>query len=181
MNLLGVRIKIRPTRHEDLPFLQGLWNDGSVMRFQGYPEGMHATDEDMERWWHTLEQARRGERGMASLPSPHAIIETIDGTPIGELTYTLDGKGRASIDMKLCPSYWKQGYATEAVKVIMRELFATTGVKRILAEPAPENTAARQLLERTGFHPAPTENHPHRWECERADFAQVAGSSANVA
>lgn len=83
MSLLGLRIRIRPTRHEDLPFLQALWNDGSVMRYQGYPDGMHASAADMERWWETT---RRVYRGLASLPSPHAIIETVEGTPLGELT-----------------------------------------------------------------------------------------------
>ena len=178
MNLLGSRVRIRPTRHEDLPFLQALWNDGSVMRFQGYPEGMHATGEDMERWWGTLQRARQAHHDLAALPSPHAIVELTDGTPIGELTYSLDAKQRASIDMKLCQAYWRKGYAAETMTLVMREFFATTGVKRMIAEPAPENVPARRLMERLGFHPAPTENHPNRWECERTDFADAISHAA---
>lgn len=93
----------------------------------------------------------------------------------------LDAKERASIDLKLAPRYWKQGYGIEAMRVIMRELFATTAVKKIIIEPSPDNTAARRLLEHNGFHPAPTENHPGRWECERQNFAGVAAAPSDAA
>jgi len=181
MSLLGPRIRIRPVRREDLPFLQALWNDGSVMRYQGYPDGMHVSEADMERWWQTMQTLRQAHRGLAALPSSHAIIETIDGTPLGELTYSLDAKGRASIDLKLSPSCWKQGYAAEALRVFMRELFAATEVRKVIVEPLPDNDPARRLLERNGFHPAPTENHPNRWECERLDFSHALASSENAA
>lgn len=178
MNLLSQRIRIRPARHEDLPFLQTLWNDGAVMRYQGYSDGMHASEADMERWWQTAQHAHRG---IETLPMPHAIIETIDGAPLGELSYALDAKGRASIDVKMSPACWKKGYAAEALRVFLRELFATAGVKKIIVEPSPDNTAALRLLERNGFHAVPTENHPHRWECERQDFADAVAGTENAA
>jgi len=178
MSLMGLRIRIRPTRHEDLPFLQELWNDGTVMRYQGYPHGLHATEADMERWWQT---AQRSRNSLSSLPAPHAIIETIGGMPLGELTYSLDAQGRASIDLKLAPPHWKRGYGREATRIFIREVFATTGIKKIIVEPSPDNESARRLLQQNGFHPAPTENHPDRWECERQDFAQTAARSASAA
>ena len=178
MSLLGLRIRIRPVCHEDLPFLQALWNDGTAMRFHGYPEGMRATEEDMERWWQSLQRAQQAHHGLAALPSPHALIETTEGAPIGELTYALDAKQRASIDLKLSPACWKQGYALEALRIVMRELFATTGTQRVIAAPAPDNAPARRLLEKLGFHFAPTENHPHRWACDRQDFAATMENTA---
>jgi len=178
MSLMGLRIRIRPTRHEDLPFLQELWNDGAVMRYQGYPHGLHITGADMERWWQT---AGRSRGSLSSLPTPHAIIETIGGAPLGEITYSLDAQGRASIDLKLAPRHWKQGYGLEATRVFMREVFATTGVKKIIVEPSPDNEPALRLLRQNCFHPAPTENHPDRWECERRDFAHTIASSAAAA
>jgi len=178
MNLLGQRIRIRPARHEDLPFLQALWNDGAVMRYQGYPDGMHASEADMERWWLTAQNAHRG---IETLLTPHAIIETIDGAPLGELSYAIDAKDRASIDVKMSPACWKKGYAAEALRVFLRELFATTGVKKIIVEPSPDNAAALKLLERNGFHAAPTENHPNRWECERQNFADAITGAENAA
>lgn len=178
MNLLGQRIRIRPARHEDLPFLQALWNDGAIMRYQGYPDGMHASLADMERWWQTAQHARRG---ISSLPTPHAIIETIGGAPLGELSYAIDAKNRAIIDIKISPACQRQGYAAEALNVFLHELFATAGVKKVIVEPSPDNIAARKLLARVGFHPAPTENHPNRWECARQDFADAVADTQNAA
>ena len=178
MNLLGQRIRIRPARHEDLPFLQALWNDGAVMRYQGYPDGMHASEADMERWWQTAQHAHRG---IPSLPTPHAIIETVDGAPLGELSYAIDAKSRAILDIKMSPACQQKGYAAEALRVFLHELFATAGVTRIIVEPSPENAAARRLLARTGFLPAPTENHPYRWECEPQDFADAVAGTENAA
>ena len=171
MNVLGPRIRIRPTRHEDLPFLQSLWNDGTVMRYKGYPHGMHVSEAGMERWWCTTPQSHRSDISLSSLATPHGLIELLDGTPIGELTYSIDAHRRAGIDLKLAADYWGRGLATETLTIAIREIFATTAVTTMLVEPSSENVAAHRLYRRCGFHPAPTENHPDRWECTRADFA----------
>lgn len=171
MNVLGPRIRIRPTRHEDLTFLQALWNDGTVMRYKGYPSGMHVTEECMERWWATTPQSHQSDVSLSSLATPHCMIELLDGTPIGEFTYAIDAHQRASVDLKLAQTYWGKGYATEALTIALRELFSTGSVTKVLVEPMAENAAACQLYRRVGFRAAPTENHPDRWECTRQDFA----------
>ncbi len=178
MALLGERIRIRPAGEDDLPFLQALWNDGAVMRYQGYPEGMHASDEDMRRWWKSAQQADAAHGGLPALPAPHAVLELMDGTRIGELTYSLDARQRARLDLKLAAGYCGQGYATEAMRVMLRELFATTPITAAISEPAAGHERAHRLLQRCGFHPAPTENHPNRWACTRADFARAVAPPA---
>lgn len=167
MNVLGARIRINPTCKTDLPFLRSLWNDGDVMRYLGYPHGMRLTDASMEQWW-TMTSPTMPQSTTAN---PHCTILRQDGRPIGELTYSLDADHRARIDLKLAPEYWGQGYATETLLLVLRELFSTTLVKRVIVEPSPDNRRAVHLMERCGFRPAPTENHPHRWECTRVDFA----------
>jgi len=171
MNVFGQRTHLRPTRHEDLTFLQALWNDGEVMRYKGYPQGMHVTDACMEQWWAMTPQARTSGRSTSPLASPHCVIELLDGTLIGELSYSVDAQQRALIDLKLASSYRGQGLAAEILRIVLRELFAATHVKKVMMEPSPANIAALHLLEHCGFHPAPTENHPDRWECSRSDFA----------
>jgi RimJ/RimL family protein N-acetyltransferase len=171
MNVLGPRIRLRPTRHDDLPFLQAMWNDGTVMQHKGYPHGMDVTTACMERWWETTPQSQQLENTLPSLATPHCMIELLDGTPIGELSYSLDAHKRAHVDLKLANEYWHQGYATEALILALRELFATTGIVKVLTEPTAENDAAHKLYKRCGFQPMPTENHPYRWECTRVDFA----------
>ena len=182
MNVFSLRTHIRATRHEDLPFLRTLWNDGEVMRYKGYPHGMHVTDACMEQWWTMTPQARSTGASDSPLAPPHCVIELLDGTPIGELTYSVDAQQRALIDLKLASPFRGHGYAAETLTAVLRELFATAAVKKIVMEPSPTNDAARKMLQRCGFHPAPTENHPDRWECMRADFAgRGASSLAGVA
>jgi RimJ/RimL family protein N-acetyltransferase len=170
MNVVGTRIRIRPSRKEDLAFLQALWNDGAVMRYRGYPDGMHVTTEGLERWWAMTPQG--SARAVGALVAPHCLIEQLDGTPLGEFTYSLDAHQRVHVDLKLAAAYWGQGYAQEALEVAIRDLFATTAAKLIVVEPATDNLPAQQLCRRSGFQPAPSENHPDRWCCSRSDFAQ---------
>lgn len=177
MSLMGERVRIRSTREEDLGFLQALWNDGTVMRYQGYPDGMHVSDEALHRWWQAARHADQAHGGLAALPSPHAIVELLDGTPIGELTYSRDARRRVSLDLKLASAYCGQGYAFETMRVLLHELFAATDVETAISEPAPDNDRAHRLLRRCGFHPDPTENHPHRWACGREDFARAMGAA----
>lgn len=181
MNVFGPRIQIRPTSREDLPFLQALWNDGNVMRYKGYPDGMHVTDACMERWWSMTPQAQDATTNDLALTPPHCTLHLLDGTPIGELSYSLDVQRRARIDLKLAAQYWGQGLATEALTLALRELFAITDITKVIVEPVPANTRALQLFQRCGFHPAPTENHPHRWECTRQSFAERNAASFSAA
>jgi RimJ/RimL family protein N-acetyltransferase len=170
MNVFGPRIRIRPTVQGDLPFLQTLWNDGSVMRCTGYPDGMHVTDGCMARWWEMTPQAHTSPHTRLLTP-PHCLIVRADGTSLGEISYSLDADGRARVDLKLAPAHWGQGYATEALTLLLRELFATTAIRCVVVEPSPANAPALRLFERCGFHPTPTDNHPDRWTCTRVDFA----------
>jgi RimJ/RimL family protein N-acetyltransferase len=142
-----------------------------VMRYKGYPAGMAVTDSCMERWWATTAQAKHQETPLPLLATPHCLIELLDGTPLGEFTYALDGHQRASVDVKLARAFWGHGYATEAMTCVLRELFATSAAATVLVEPAAANAPAQRLYQRLGFQPAPTLNHPDRWQCSRLDFA----------
>ncbi len=176
MNVFSARTHLRPTRHEDLPFLQALWNDGEVMRYKGYPHGMHIDAACMEQWWSMTPQARTSGTSPSPLAPPHCVIELLDGTLIGELSFSIDTQQRALVDLKLATAFRGHGYATEILAALLRELFATTGVQKVVMEPSGDNTAALHLLQRSGFHPAPTENHPERWECSRSNFAEYRSS-----
>lgn len=172
MNVYGTRVRIRPTQQDDLPFLQSLWNDKQVMQYLGYPDGMQVTEQGMAHWWAITPQAQSTETNTNTsyLATPHCMITLLDDTVIGELAYSIDSNQRARVDLKLAVAFWSQGYATEALKLVLRELFATDAADRVLVEPSPENTSAIALYQRCGFRPKPTEDHPYRWECRRAEY-----------
>ena len=40
-------ITIKETTRNDLPNVQKLWADGDVMKFVGFPEGLHETESEL--------------------------------------------------------------------------------------------------------------------------------------
>ena len=49
---------IRETTANDLVDIQQLWADGDVMKYVGFPEGLHKTSEDMRRWFDRIVSTR---------------------------------------------------------------------------------------------------------------------------
>ncbi len=41
-------ITIRETLKSDIPHIQALWGNGTVMKFVGFPDGLHKSDADMD-------------------------------------------------------------------------------------------------------------------------------------
>ena len=44
-------IEIKETNIKDIDNVQRLWADGDVMRFVGFPNGLHQTSEEMKGWF----------------------------------------------------------------------------------------------------------------------------------
>ncbi|WP_018780443.1 GNAT family N-acetyltransferase [Bacillus sp. 95MFCvi2.1] len=58
---------------------------------------------------------------------------------------------RSEIGYDLHPSYWRKGYATEAVQKIITYSFQELGIFRIGAITYPENVASCKMLSKIGF------------------------------
>lgn len=58
---------------------------------------------------------------------------------------------QAEIGCTLNKDYQGQGYATEALKGMVRFLFGTLNKHRIIASVDPRNTGSIRLIERLGF------------------------------
>jgi RimJ/RimL family protein N-acetyltransferase len=59
----------------------------------------------------------------------------------------------------LAPTYWGQGYVTEAVGALVAVGFSELGLHRIWATCLPENVASIRVLEKLGFR---REGHQRR-------------------
>ena len=57
----------------------------------------------------------------------------------------------AEIGYWLTPAYWGRGIMTRAVREICKEVFETTDIVRIFAEPFSVNAASCRVLEKNGF------------------------------
>ena len=150
----GERIVLRPTSRQDLSFLQALWNDGEVMRYVGYPQGLGIDGQGAWEWFQLLEEHRYRDRDRE-----HWIVENESGRPIGEAFYKLEqdycgykASKMAGIDLKLAREFWGRGYASDALRTLVRYLF-TQGFRVLVVSPNLANEAALTLYDRLGFEP----------------------------
>jgi FMN phosphatase YigB (HAD superfamily)/RimJ/RimL family protein N-acetyltransferase len=138
----GQRTLLRPVTPADLPFLQGLWNDGAVMGPVGFPAGLNMTEEKMARWWQKCQ----------SWTATHLLIETPAGTPLGESGWGfMDTPGM--LELKLARDYWGQGYAADALGALLDYLFRHTAIEGAVVTPHRQNAAARRLYRHFNFQP----------------------------
>ena len=135
-------IEIRETTREDLKNVQRLWADGDVMRFVGFPDGLHETDDAMEVWLDGL----RADRPAAN---HYSIYD--NGEYCGETGYGIDkNSGSAWLDIKLFEFARGRGIATQALSFVM-EKAVENGAKTLWVDPDPHNGKAIALYERLGF------------------------------
>lgn len=139
-------IVIRETTTADLPALVALWNDGRVMRWVGYADGLGIDERRAHEW---LAQLR-------SDPDRHYfVVETDDLGFVGEPYYRVERHHRrAVLDIKLRAEAHGRGIARAALTALCERVWSTEpGVDAAWVEPHPANAAARRLYRRVGFVP----------------------------
>lgn len=82
-------ITIRESSAADLKNIQRLWADGDVMRFVGFPEGRHETDENLTSWLNWLRTARPGN-------NHYSIYEGSEYC--GETSYFIDEASGSAVE-----------------------------------------------------------------------------------
>ena len=138
-------IVIKETREADLDNIMNLWNNGEVMQFVGYPQGLGITRIELDRWL--------AER-FATPSRVHYSIYLSGGRYCGETHYRLLGDtGTAAMDIKLMPTAQGKGIAGRALAFAINQAFLRGGAARVYVEPSPANAAAWRLYERLGFLP----------------------------
>lgn len=134
---------IRETTREDLANVQSLWADGDVMKFVGFPEGLHLTEEEMQDWYKWISSER-------PLVNHYSIFE--DDIYCGESFYEIDTEhgNSAALDIKLFGFARGKGIAAKALSFAIEEAFKN-GAERVWVDPNPENEKAIALYKRLGF------------------------------
>lgn len=80
------------------------------------------------------------------------IIELKDGTHIGELCFKrLSDNGIAEIGYGISEEYQNNGFATEAVKAVIKWAFTQPEVTAVEAETDSNNNASKRVFEKCGF------------------------------
>lgn len=134
-------VTIKESTEDDIKNIQRLWADGDVMKFIGYPDGLHETEAAVKVW---LEVFR------ASYPKQNHYSIFDDGKYCGETQYRINKDGRASLDIKLFGFARGRGIATKALSFAIEEAFKN-GATVLWVDPHPENVKAIALYEKLGF------------------------------
>ena len=156
-------VRLRETAEHDLDDLVRLWNDGRVMRWVCYPDGLGITSREAVEW---LAAIRRDSH------CRHLVV-LADGDFCGEAYYSADGvHRRAELDIKLRPEAQGRGVATAALSTLIDLVFeAEPDVDAVWTEPWPENEKAQALYSRCGLEPRPRPADlppgPSYWERRR--------------
>ena len=116
------------------------------MRYQGIP--LQRTAAEATRLLRNYQQA-----WLAEPPYRWVIIcpSLAHNRALGIISYIIEAKNVCSIGYTLAPTYWGRGYATEALKVVMRWAFEVAKVESIENQCHPDNKASIRVLEKAGF------------------------------
>jgi len=141
-----VRVRLRAMRQDDVPALFSLKSDPVGMRFWSHPP-MTDLAQAQEMYEKTVLGAQAGEF------LPWVVALSANDSMIGTCTLFAIDKAhrRAMIGYALVRTQWGNGYAQDALRMVLTYAFGTLQLHRIEADIDPRNTASARLIERMGF------------------------------
>ena len=146
--LLTARLRLRPFVEADLPRVVALLDDWDTVRHTAnipHPYG----EADARAFLALMAGKRAGGLGVAL-----AMERSVDGSVVGCVGFGLEHDGTPEIGYWVGREHWGDGLATEAVRRLVRHLFADLGFERVWASTHPDNPASRRVLEKAGLVPA---------------------------
>jgi RimJ/RimL family protein N-acetyltransferase len=123
-----------------------MWNDGRVMKWVGFPDGLGYDQGAVETWYAQVE----------ANPDRHHFVVFVQGIGFcGEVYYAVDKTHQlAGLDIKLVTEAQGRGIAADALSTLITHVFDTEDeVESVWTEPSQENHAARRLYARCGLRP----------------------------
>jgi len=142
----GRRIRLRAIEPEDAEHIHR-WNQdpswGRNLDFAWPPTSLASV-----RAWAQEQSLRKLEED-----SYHWLIETLKGDPAGLIdTHLCDRRvGTFSYAVAIAPEHRSQGYAAEAVRLVLRYYFDELRYQKVTVEVHDYNTASLRLHARLGF------------------------------
>lgn len=169
-------LTIQETQEKDLNQLKQLWNNGEVMCYVGFPNGLGYEDWQMANWF---EQLRTKEQ------TKHYCLFDQDLGFVGETYFSWEDRlDPAIIDIKLFPKARGKKIAFRALSFCLDQLFRLTKSQVACVDPESENLPAIHLYQALGFqerHRFVDDNHEHvymelsreRWQSARLDAIRL--------
>jgi 8-oxo-dGTP diphosphatase len=177
-DLATQRLNLRPVTASDIPLIVDLAGDAEVAeQTTSIPHPL--TGPQVEDWLagHSTDNE-----------CTFAVTRKDDGQFIGVVGLTQSDGDQAEIGYWIGRTFWGNGFATEAVRRVLRHGFGPLGMKQIEASIFPENAASARVLDKTGFTraglsavPAPARGGDREaivYTVDRVGFARAALSAA---
>jgi len=148
------RLFLRPPTEDDAPAMHAIFGDMRVMEWldRDAPD----TPEKI------LERAQRHERFFRELGHGMYLVRVKD---TGELAgdcgvMPLEAKGPGvEIGWRFAPAHWGKGYATEAARAVLDDIYARTDLDEILAVTRADNARSKRVMEKIGLRFRAVETH----------------------
>jgi ribosomal-protein-alanine N-acetyltransferase len=142
------RLRLRSIAESDLEALHAIYGDAETMRLVGR-SGQPTVD---------LDATRRVLEWLIGHERDHGFtlwaVDELDGEPLVGVAGLLlvEGTGPEVEAAYLCRrDRWGRGYATEALREVLRIGHRHLGLGRIVALAYPENDASRRVMEKAGM------------------------------
>jgi RimJ/RimL family protein N-acetyltransferase len=146
------RLRLREWRLTDLEDAFRIWGDPEVVRFLGKQKVVRDLDEQRE-WlmprierWSRPEWYERYDIWAIALPDTDRVIGTIFLKPFDNRLHE-----RIEIGWHFASAFWRQGFATEAAREVLRYAFDVRRHARIEALVLSDNLASIRLATRLGM------------------------------
>lgn len=144
--LTSSRVALRGVTEHDLTELLTVNADPDVTRYLPYASWTSWAD---ARAWldrmNALTSDGTGRQLVIARSRPTLVIGSV------LLFRYEEGSNRLELGYVLGRAHWGQGYATEALRLLLNHLFHKAGIRRVEAEVNPENQASSAVLRRLGF------------------------------
>lgn len=134
-------MNINKTELKDLKNIELLWNNGQVMKYVGFPEGLSTNSIKLMAWFERLESSDDREH--------YSIYQ--ENHYVGELFYNAQKVDHIIIDIKLMPDSWGKGIATYALSFLLDTIFDLYPQGVCYVDPHEDNVSAKRLYKFLGF------------------------------
>lgn len=137
------RLRLRGWRHSDRDTFAALNDDPEVMKDLGGTLDRRESDQKFDDFAAKLDQYGYGRLVIETRAGQFAgyagVLPCRDGHPMAP---------HNEIGWRLVRSAWGQGYATEAARAALDDVFTRVGLSEVLAYTAPDNLRSQAVMER---------------------------------
>ena len=138
------RLTLRRFTAADAEAFAAYRSDPDIARYQSWDAPLPLSE--------AVQKVEEFTQGDPAAPGWFQYAVDLDGVLIGDLGLNLDENlMQAELGFTLASAYQGRGYATEAVRGLLDDVFIERELHRVSAECDARNTASARLLERVGF------------------------------